>query len=68
MQEEAEYLDEFRDVAALIWYLRFVPWQVPDFTTSRYRQVLAKIHDGIDRTGAFPVSAHRLLVIAQRPA
>lgn len=66
-QREAEFEDRFLDVGALVWYLRFAPWQVPDFSVARYRQALTRIHEDIGRTGGFSVSAVRLLVIADRP-
>ena len=36
----------FADIGALAWYLRSVPWAVPDFTIGRYRQALLRLHDG----------------------
>ena len=36
----------FADIGALAWYLRSVPWAVPDFTVSVYRQALLRLHDG----------------------
>jgi SAM-dependent methyltransferase len=36
----------FADIGALAWYLRSVPWAVPDFTISTYRQALLRLHDG----------------------
>jgi SAM-dependent methyltransferase len=36
----------FADIGALAWYLRSVPWAVPAFTVSTYRQALLRLHDG----------------------
>jgi SAM-dependent methyltransferase len=36
----------FADIGALAWYLRSVPWAVPGFTVSTYRQALLRLHDG----------------------
>ncbi len=36
----------FADIGALAWYLRSVPWAVPGFTVSAYRQALLRLHDG----------------------
>ena len=66
--QEARFEDQFRDVGALVWYLRFAPWQALGFSVSRCRSELKRIHEEIQRTGRFEVTAHRLLVIAQRPA
>ena len=54
----------FRDVGALIYYLKAIPWQVPDFDFSVYRQALAAIHNQIESTGAFTVTAHRFVLEA----
>jgi hypothetical protein len=36
----------FADIGALAWYLRSVPWAVPGFTVSTYRQALLRLHNG----------------------
>jgi hypothetical protein len=36
----------FADIGSLAWYLRSVPWAVPGFTVSTYRQALLRLHDG----------------------
>ena len=36
----------FSDVGALAWYLRMIPWTVPDFSIERYRERLAELHVG----------------------
>jgi len=64
---EARYADSFRDVGALVWYLRFAPWQAPGFSIERFRPVLEALHDEIERIGGFTVTAHRLLLVADRP-
>ncbi len=58
---------EFFDVAAVVHFLRKVPWTVPDFTPERYRAQLRSVHDVIKRDGAFVSTAQRLLVEARRP-
>lgn len=51
----------FADIGALAWYLRSVPWAVPDFTVSTYRQALLRLHDGPIRVGStrFWLQAHK---------
>jgi SAM-dependent methyltransferase len=66
-QREAQYEESFRDVGALVWYLRFAPWQVPGFSVPRFREDLRRIHPAIVRNGGFKVTAYRLLVMAERP-
>ncbi|HTW76403.1 MAG TPA: class I SAM-dependent methyltransferase [Thermoplasmata archaeon] len=64
---EARYRTEFLDLAAVVWFLRLAPWQVPGFSIHRDRAALRRIDRTIRRTGAFRPTAHRLLVVARRP-
>jgi SAM-dependent methyltransferase len=59
---------EFRDVGAVVWFLRKVVWTVPDFTVDRYRDRLRELHDRIAREGPFVAHSTRTLVDARRPA
>lgn len=51
----------FADIGALAWYLRSVPWAVPGFTVSVYRQALLRLHNGPIRVGSrrFWLQAHK---------
>jgi SAM-dependent methyltransferase len=42
----------FADIGALAWYLLSVPWAVPGFTVSAYRQALLRLHEGPIRVGS----------------
>ncbi len=66
-RRESRAEDEFRDVGALVWFLRWAPWEVPGFSADRARPVLYRIHTEILRTGRLAVTAHRELVIAEKP-
>jgi SAM-dependent methyltransferase len=58
---------EFYDVAAVVHFLRKVPWTVPGFTPEAYDRQLRAMHARIRRQGRFVSTAQRLLVEAQRP-
>jgi len=58
----------FFDVAAVVHFLRKVPWTVPGFTPEAYDAQLRAMHELIRRDGVFVSTAQRLLVEAQRPA
>jgi SAM-dependent methyltransferase len=64
---ESRARDEFRDVGALAWFLRWAPWEVPGFSIENARPVLRRLHAEIRRTGGLAVTAHRILVVAERP-
>ncbi|HLI45298.1 MAG TPA: hypothetical protein VKU92_12630 [Acidimicrobiales bacterium] len=57
----------FFDIEAVVHFLRKVPWTVPGFTVSRYRDELRGLHDEIERTGRFVAHARRMLVEAVKP-
>ncbi len=41
---EARPITNCRDVGALVWYLRAVPWAVPNFEVGRYEARLRELH------------------------
>ncbi|WP_261553895.1 class I SAM-dependent methyltransferase [Frankia tisae] len=58
---------EFRDVGAVIYFLRKVIWIVPGFSVERYRERLAELHERIRATGPFTARTTRFLIEARRP-
>lgn len=54
------------DVGAIVYYLKVVSWQIPDFTVERYFDKLANIHDIIQAKGYIDVHYHRFLIVAQK--
>ncbi len=35
----------FYDIGAIVYYLKAIPWQIPDFTVERYFEELYRIHE-----------------------
>lgn len=64
---EAFPVTRYFDIGAVIFYLRAVPWQVPDFTVERYRDGLRRLASAIAAQGYLDVSDHRFFLIADRP-
>jgi SAM-dependent methyltransferase len=58
---------EFKDIGAVVYYLKAIPWQVSDFTIEKYYDRLAEIHNIILETGAFTVKEHRFYIESQKP-
>ncbi len=56
----------FTDIGAVVYQLRMVPWQVPDFTVSRYDTALRRIDARVRADGPFRVHSHRFLLAATR--
>jgi SAM-dependent methyltransferase len=66
--ESADLEVTFHDVGAIVYYLRAVPWAVPDFSVDRYIDPLLVLHDRIEREGRFTFTRRTFLLIARRPA
>jgi SAM-dependent methyltransferase len=58
---------EFRDVAAVIHFLRKVVWIVPDFTLEAYRDRLRLMHEKLTEVGPFHATTARFLIEARKP-
>lgn len=58
----------FFDVGAVVYFLRLVPWIVPDFTVTKYRHALRELHEVIECHGAFETTASRTLIEATNQA
>jgi SAM-dependent methyltransferase len=56
----------FRDIGALVYYLRAVPWQVPDFTVEGYRERLSALHEQMMHEGGLQVTGHLFYIEARR--
>lgn len=61
--DEGDATMDFADIGALAWYLRSVPWVVPGFSISAYRQGLIELQGGPIRiaTRRFWIRARRSL-------
>jgi len=65
-QLEDIYAQRFFDVGAIVYQLKAVPWQIPDFTVERYFDRLKAIHEKIQRDGYVDVLEHRFFIIAEK--
>ena len=60
--EEALLDSIFYDIGAIVFYLKIIEWQIPDFSPERYHEQLLAMHRYIEATGAFNAKAHRFLL------
>jgi SAM-dependent methyltransferase len=58
---------EFRDIGAVIYFLRKVIWIVPGFSVARYQDKVRELHDRIEAEGPFVAHSSRFLIEARRP-
>ncbi|WP_043627104.1 class I SAM-dependent methyltransferase [Nonomuraea candida] len=57
---------EFRDIGAVIYFLRKVIWIVPGFSVERHADRLRELHDRIEAEGPFVAHSSRFLIEARR--
>ncbi|WP_312113879.1 class I SAM-dependent methyltransferase [Brevibacillus reuszeri] len=64
-QKEEEAFTRFYDVGAIVYYLKAIEWQIPDFTIERYATELASLHHDLQAVGYVDIPTHRFLIVAQ---
>ncbi|MBC8589032.1 class I SAM-dependent methyltransferase [Paratissierella segnis] len=65
-QREDLVKTRFYDIGAIVYYLKAIPWQVPDFAIEKYFDKLLKIHDMIEKLGYIDFTCHRFFIIASK--
>ena len=63
-----ELRTEFRDIGAVVYFLRKVIWMVPGFTDADHRDRLRDLHEKIEAEGPFVATTTRYLIEARKPA
>jgi len=61
---EATQRSTFHDVGALAWFLRMVPWAVPDFSIERYRGQLELLHREMSIHGPLTIGLQGIFFVA----
>jgi hypothetical protein len=56
----------FLDVGALAWYLKVIPWAIPEFSIAGYRSRLAELHAQIESAGALTVNVPHFWLEARK--
>jgi SAM-dependent methyltransferase len=57
----------FFDVGALVYYLKAIPWEVPDFSVDRFRLELLGLQRRLDETGTLRFDEGRFVIRARKP-
>ncbi|MCU5706603.1 class I SAM-dependent methyltransferase [Bacillus wiedmannii] len=67
LEEKEEFpFQRFYDIGAIVYYLKAIPWQIPDFTVEGYNEELYRMHEIILQKGYFDVKQHRFMIKAIR--
>ncbi|GAA3100923.1 class I SAM-dependent methyltransferase [Streptosporangium carneum] len=62
---EAHVPAEFRDIGALVLFLRITPWQAPGFDVERYADRLRALHENMRRGRPLRARSHRFALVAR---
>jgi ubiquinone/menaquinone biosynthesis C-methylase UbiE len=65
-QKEDIVKTRFYDIGAIVFYLKAIPWQVPDFTVEKYFERLKEINNLIQKEGYIDFTCHRFFIIANK--
>lgn len=65
-QRAAFPVTRYYDVGAIVYYLKAVPWEIPDFSVDLYFDKLVEIHALIQSAGYVDVPFHQFFIRAQR--
>ncbi|WP_312096396.1 methyltransferase domain-containing protein [Niallia sp.] len=61
-QKEEFPTQRFYDLGAFIFYLKAIPWQVPDFSIENYQDALFRLYQHIEKVGYFDVTQSRFFL------
>ncbi len=65
-QKQASPIMRFFDVGAIVYYLKAIPWQIPDFSVEGYFDKLVEIHSNIEQHGYIDFHMDRFLIVAEK--
>jgi SAM-dependent methyltransferase len=65
-RREAKPRSIFKDIGAIVYYLKAVPWQIADFGVEPYLERLRSLHGEMLETGGLCTHRHRHLVVARK--
>lgn len=66
IQQEEFFPTRYYDVGAIVYYLKAIPWEIPDFSVEKYFDKLIEIHALIQREGYVDVPFHQFFIVAQK--
>lgn len=64
-QKEEMGFTRYYDIGAVIYYVKAIEWQIPDFTVERYADRLLALHERIEAEGYLDIPTHRFYLIAR---
>ena len=65
-QREEFHITRYYDVGAIVYYLKAIPWEIPDFSVDRYFDKLLALHRQIQAEGYVDILFHQFFIRAQK--
>ncbi len=65
-QREEFPITRYFDVGAIVYYLKAIPWEIPDFSVDAYFSKLMAIHRRIQSEGYVDILFHQFFIQAQK--
>jgi len=67
--EQAEQLTglKFFDLGAVVYFVKRLPWEFPDFSVEKYFNQLKKLAQELHQQGHILDTEHRFIIVAQKP-
>ena len=56
----------FKDIGALVYFIKAVPWIIDDFSVKKHQAVLEKLQKRIEKKGKLEFTARRFLILAKK--
>jgi hypothetical protein len=57
----------YRDIGAVVYFLKAVPWVIIDFEVNRYRERLYRLHQHLKAEGGFRAVGVQRLIEVRKP-
>jgi hypothetical protein len=54
------------DIGAIVYYLKAIPWQIPEFSIEKYKDILWEMHQEIMKAGYIDLTSHRMLIVSEK--
>ncbi|MBK5112522.1 MAG: class I SAM-dependent methyltransferase [Candidatus Heimdallarchaeota archaeon] len=54
------------DIGAIVYYLKAIPWQIPEFSVEKYENNLWEMHQEILKEGYLDLTSHRMLIVSEK--
>lgn len=63
---EHRFTTRYFDAGAIAYYMKAIPWDVPDFSVDRYADALIRLHRQLDGGEPLDVGFHLILFVARK--